>query len=81
MKNRKLSLINLLGRHSCLWCLASSKDMNDATGNDSPPRTLTNLQEHYASFQESGAKLKSAKDHFNVINDIFFDIPIDQVYI
>ena len=42
-------------------------------------RTLSNLKQHFTDFQASGSDPNQAKNCFNVIDEIHFDIPLDQV--
>ncbi|XP_057290698.1 uncharacterized protein LOC130657379 [Hydractinia symbiolongicarpus] len=71
------------GRHSCLFCNITSKLMNIPvfTRKKFKKRSLATLEENLADFRESGGSPKNAKEFYNVIDNIFFDIPIDQVCI
>ena len=42
-------------------------------------RTLESMQQNLMEFRATGGNPKDAKLHFNVIDDIYFDIPISQV--
>ena len=42
-------------------------------------RTLEKLKEHLASFKEAGEDPKDAKHCYNVIDEIHFNISLDQV--
>ena len=66
-----------LGRHPCLWCCITSKDMAlpKASRPPSDVRTLQKLSNDYKEFTEAGSLLKNAKNFNNVIGKIFFDIP------
>ena len=69
------------GRHGCLWCLCTASEMQKprATRNHIPLRTLENLKEHVQSFRNSGSNPKSAKYHYNVLDEPLFNIPLEQV--
>ena len=42
--------------------------------------TLASLQENYNKFVQSGYNIKNAKCHNNVVEEVMFDVPIDQVF-
>ena len=42
--------------------------------------TLASLQEDYNKFVQSGYNIKNAKCHNNVVEEVMFDVPIDQVF-
>ena len=42
--------------------------------------TLASLQEDYNKFVQSGYNIKNAKCHNNVVEEVMFDAPIDQVF-
>ena len=71
------------GRHPCLWCHISSDMMNVPSSlrlNKFSLRTLESLQNNLKDFHEIYQdNLKYAKNVFNVINEVFFDIPLEQV--
>lgn len=73
-----------LGRHNCLWChIPSSKLLEPPLQRGPfPPRSLESLKADYARFISEGrGNLKNAKNFNNVINEIIFDIPLDNVSI
>ena len=43
--------------------------------------TLASLQEDYNKFVQSGYNIKNAKCHNNVVEEVMFDVPIDQVFV
>ena len=43
--------------------------------------TLPSLQEDYNKFVQSGYNIKNAKCHNNVVEEVMFDVPIDQVFV
>ena len=72
------------GRHPCLWCEVTSEQMQHpkfVRENSMPSkRTLQNLQQHHDAFMyKCNNKLSLAKTVYNVMDDIFFEIPLDQV--
>ena len=71
------------GRHPCLWCHISSDMMNVRRSlhlNKFSLRTLDSLQNNLKDCHEFYQdNLKYAKNVFNVINEVFFDIPLEQV--
>ena len=72
------------GRHPCLWCEVTSEQMQHTKcvkENIMPSkRTLQNLQQHHDAFMyKCNNKLSLAKTVYNVMDDIFFEIPSDQV--
>ena len=71
----------IIGRHCCLWCLSSAQEMQlpEISRSHIQTRSLSNLKEHLQSFRDAGSNPKSAKNHFNVIDEVHFNIPIDQV--
>ena len=44
-------------------------------------RTIASLQEDYNKFVQSGYNIKNAKCHNNVVEELMFDVPIDQVFV
>ena len=71
------------GRHPCLWCHITS-DMMDVPIpmrlNQFPLRTLDSLQKNLNDYHQIiNSNLKNAKNVFNVINDVLFDVPLEQV--
>ena len=71
------------GRYPCLWChippstLAVCKQERE---NMYSPRTLETLKENLNLFQVTfNHDLKQAKNAYDVIDDIFFNIPLDHV--
>ncbi len=74
----------LQGRHNCLWCHTVSSDLKlplaqrVGTGKTTP-RTLESLRSDHQSFLAAGGRLDDAKYHHNVIEDHFFNIPLENV--
>ena len=89
LKNHKIksqhSLV-MAGRHNCLWCLITSSDLKKPLAdrqrsmNPTPLRTLDSLRSDHQSFMSAGGILNDAKEHNNVIGELFFDIPIENVW-
>lgn len=71
----------IIGRHCCLWCDITYTELQGPRGTRgrSTIRTLDSLQEAHERFVAAGTKLKDAKEFKNVIQERFFDIPINQV--
>ena len=72
------------GRHNCLWCLITSSELKipleeRKSKGQSTPRTLESLRADHQSFVSSGGDLNTAKDHNNVIEEQFFNIPLENV--
>lgn len=77
-----MSLILFKGRHCCLWCTITYNMMKVSKQDRgrSPNRTLASLQQDLIQFREKfHGDLKYAKEVNNVVDDIFFDIPLNQV--
>ncbi len=75
------SIINV-GRHNCLWCHipGSMLKVPLSQRKSCQPRSLETLKHDHARFlSEAHGDLKQAKNYNNVIGDIMFEIPIDQV--
>jgi hypothetical protein len=71
-----------LGRHPCLWCEVTQDEMKIPKDERvTTKRSLQQLQENLEAFQMKGSNLKYAKEKEirNVIDDIYFNIPLDQV--
>ena len=68
-------------RHSCLWCLATAEEIQLASADRDHvmKRTLQLMKDDYKLFLSDGKILKRAKFFNNVIDDVFFDIPLTQV--
>ena len=45
----------------------------------SEKRTLAHLEEQLNNFRENGSNIKLAKNFYNVIDECYFNIPIEQV--
>ena len=73
------------GRYPCLWCHIPSSALavyKEERENMYPPRTLETLTDNLNLFQVTfNHDLKQAKNAYNVIDDIFFKIPLDHVCI
>lgn len=77
-------IVELLGRHNCLWCHITSSDLKiplaERKGTArATPRTLETLRADHQSFLLAGGLLDDAKNHHNVIDQHFFDIPLENV--
>ncbi len=75
------STVNV-GRHNCLWCHipGSMLKVPPSQRKSYQPRSLDTLKHDHARFlSEAHGDLKQAKNYNNVIGDIMFEIPIDQV--
>ena len=71
------------GRHCCLWCYATYDQMrqDSETREHINKRTLESIKKDLELFKEKfGGNLKHAKEANNIIDDIYFPIPIDQVH-
>ena len=70
-----------VGRHPCLWCTITSEELPKAKHqHPSSKRTLESLANDLHAFRTDGnGDLKKAKNYNNVIDDYYFNIPIDQV--
>lgn len=72
----------ILGRHCCLWCKIDHADLKIplSVRGRSPLRTLENLkQDHEEFLAKAHGDLKKAKEYFNVIGEVLFDIPLTNV--
>ena len=72
------------GRHPCLWCEITNDQMQlsySIRANNMPnKRSLENLKTRHGEFiHNCNSKLSLAKTVFNVMDNIFFEIPLDQV--
>ena len=72
------------GKHPCLWCHITSEEMQHPkfirNRNLAEKRTLVNLKENYNAFMsEHNGNIKFAKNVYNVIGGVFFNIQLDQV--
>ena len=67
-----------LGRHCCLWCLATSEEMLNPPQSISL-RTTDSIEDDYKRFVGAGADLKKAEFFNNVVRQTFFKIPLEQV--
>ena len=81
-KNTNLLLSFSTGRHPCLYCTVTKKQMQLSLNSrsKSPLRTLSTLKDDYRRFiVDGGGDIKNAKFFNNVINEALFNIPINQV--
>ena len=73
------------GRYPCLWCQIPSSVLTVSKENREnmyPHRSLETLRSNLNLFQVTfNRKLKQSKTAYNVIDDIFFNIPLDHVCI
>lgn len=69
------------GRHCCLFCNITSKELQVslATRGNYEKRTLLTLKSDYDKFQAAGGNIKDAKHFNNVIDEVMFNVPIEQV--
>ncbi len=70
-----------MGRHCCLWCDVTYTDLQKpkAARGTSQKRTLESLKEAHDEFVAAGSNIKNAKFFKNVIDEAFFDIPVNHV--
>ena len=72
----------ILGRHNCLWCHIPSSSLKVALADRGrfDERTLESLSSDHSNFVSSGGNdLKNAKFYNNVIEEYFFDVPLENV--
>ena len=72
------------GAHPCLWCRITATLLNIPLSirGRSEERSIESLSENLNIFKETYLYVKSkAQKAFNVINDVFFKIPLSQVCI
>ena len=70
------------GRHNCLWCLIPSSSLKVplAVRGRFAERSLDSLKSDHGRFlAEGGGDIRKAKLFKNVIEDYFFDIPLENV--
>ena len=70
------------GKYPCIFCLISNQDMQKPKSDliTCTPRTLEHFKNMYKKFtNDYNSNLKYAMNCFNVINELFFDVPLDQV--
>ena len=72
---------NISGRHNCLWCLITSSRLKEplAQRGRLPERSLDSLTSDHSKFVSSGGDIRNAKSYNNVIENYFFDIPLENV--
>ena len=64
----------------CLWCEIAQEEMKiPKDKRNSTKHTLHSLETDLATSREAGGNLKHAKQYNNVIDDVYFNISIDQV--
>ena len=68
-------------RHSCLWCVSTSEENQLPPRSDMQPRTLETIKADFERFVMDGRNVKNAKFFNNVIDEVFFDIPVSQACI
>lgn len=81
---RQQDVALIIGRHCCLLCNVTYKDMQTPPDSRTPaePRSLQGLKRDLSGFMTiGGGDLDKAKQHNNVICPPLFDIPLDQVMI
>lgn len=80
---RDILMVTPLGRHCCLWCHITQKQLKEApsTLKEQPKqRDLDTLATAHFKFTSEGkSDLNVAKQYFNAIAEPFFNIPLDQV--
>lgn len=76
-----ISVHLLEGRHCCLFCETTSANMQlpKETRTQSPTRNLYKLKADLNGFRLAGDNIKNAKFHNNVIEDVMFNVELDQV--
>ena len=69
------------GRHCCLFCNTTNANMQPPKSKQdkNSKRTLTTLANKLKAFREAGNDVKFAKFHDNVIDDVMFNVELDQV--
>ncbi|XP_065647795.1 uncharacterized protein LOC136077113 [Hydra vulgaris] len=70
-----------IGRHCCLFCDITKKDIQLAPlcrEHVISQKSLNSLNSDFHRFQSNGGNLKNAKLFNNVINETLFNIPLDQ---
>ena len=68
------------GKFPCLWCHVSKENIQvEDHWKECEIRSLETLEHNFEQFENSGKKLKNAKDYFNVINRPILAIDIDMV--
>ena len=80
--NEIYSCHKITGRHNCLWCLIPSSSLKVplAERGRFTARSLESLHSDHSDFVSSGGgHVKRAKFFNNVIEDYFFDIPLENV--
>ena len=61
-----------IGCHCCLWCSIKSDDLaTTKSQRQTPLRTLSTLRDKHEEFLRAGSNLKKAKQHENVIRNLF----------
>lgn len=74
-------MLYFLGRHNCIWCHIISKDLHKppAERND-VPRTLETVDADFKNFRDVlMSDMEKAKENNNVVDEKYYDIPLDQV--
>ena len=74
-------ICNYIGRHCCLWCTVTSKELKtpcEVRGH-SPLQTLETMKSDLEHFETAGSDVSKAKLFNNVISPCLFDISLDQV--
>ena len=73
------------GKHPCLWCTVTSQQMQLPPSQRTVAvveRTLESMKSDLTTFREKfKGNLKNAMDANNVIDEPFFNIPLNQVCI
>ena len=70
------------GRHCCIWCLTTAEEMQVPLSERKDIvtyRTLDNIKEDHCRFVSDGKNINRAKLFNNVIDEIFFKIPLSQI--
>ena len=70
------------GRHNCLWCSIPSSSLKVplAVRGRFAGRSLDSLKSDHSRFlAEGGGDIRKAKLFNNVIEDYFFDVPLENV--
>ena len=76
-----MKITSFLGRHCCLFCETTKANMQLPEGRREKckRRTLESLRKDLQAFIAAGNDIKNAKDFNNVIDEVIFNVELDQV--